>query len=71
MRTEGTVATKVKGTPLGTPEVGAGLESSKELGFPGRRVLGVSGRRSGRSEVTWSFVELCKDFGFDRAKEAA
>ena len=47
------------------------MESSKELGFPGRRVLGVSGRRSGRSEVTWSFVELCKDFGFDRAKEAA
>ena len=64
------MATKVKGTPLGTPEVGAGLESSKELGFPGRRVLG-GGRRSGRSEVTRSFVEPCKDFGFDRAKEAA
>lgn len=42
------MATKVKGTPLGTPEVGAGLESSKELGFPGRRVLGGAG---GQGEV--------------------
>lgn len=64
------MATKAEGTPLGTPEVGAGLESSKKPGFAERRVLGASGRRSGSSEGTQSSVEPCKGFGCDRAKEA-
>lgn len=64
------MATKAEGTPLGTPEVGAGLESITKPVSTERRVLGARGRRSGSGEGTRSSLEPCKDFGSHGAKEA-